>query len=296
MAVTITTTPVVAVAGRAANHFGMGEVVDLHAAAVPAPALTPAWRWDVTGGRDLGHFSFNGNHARAIFFAPGTMSVRVRNALDDTQATIDLQIEAPTQWSLGPIQNRYHRHNFAHAAFRAAVQIANPNHVSLDNLEMREGNAMPQCTGRYVTDHVNLNAHHGATFGLHATWLNIGQMRAVVGLQAAAAPGHIALAIDRVGSHGSHPLLPGFAGPPWPDGSFTWDIPWTYRLSIPAGQRQDVNGQAVQIPGVEHRKVGAIISHKEILVGSKMTIRKGGQSYSCYAADPDVGNHATWSA
>ena len=84
----------------------------------------------------------------------------------------------------------------AHAAFRAAVQIQNQDNVAFDNLEMREGNAMPQRTGRYVTDNINNNNHHQATFGLNVNWINIGNSRANVGLQAAASPGCIAIGID----------------------------------------------------------------------------------------------------
>ena len=215
MPVTITTTPVVNIIGRTANHFGVGEVVDLHSAIVPAPVMTPAWRWDVTMGRDLGNFSYNGGHARVIFLglAGGTMTIRARNALDNAEATIDLTIEAPKKWSIGPIQYRFHLPNCAHAAFRAAVQVENLHNVSFDNIEMREGNAMPQRMGRYILDNINLNNHHQATFGLHANWINLGNSRLNAPLQAAASPRHLAIAIDRVGSYSFGPRNPPLIGP-----------------------------------------------------------------------------------
>jgi hypothetical protein len=57
---------------------------------------------------------------------------------------------------------------------------------------------MPQRQGRYISDNINANNHHGATFGLAANWLNIRAQRANAGLQAAATPGNIAIEIDSV--------------------------------------------------------------------------------------------------
>lgn len=292
MPITITATPVVNPGGaRTANHFGVGEIINLTAAIAPVPARTPVWRWDVTSGADRGHLSFNGNRARVILFSlsNGTMTVRVRNTWDDTHATLNLTIVAPSNWSLGPPQYRFHLAGMAHAAFRAAVQVQNTHHVSFDNLEMREGNAMPERTGRYVTANVNANNHHGATFALAADWINIGASRANHGLQAAASGGHIALAIDRVGSHSW--------GPPFTEnGTFKWRIPWTYRLSIPVGQRVDVNGAPVQIPDPGNRQADNVVTHQETLAGNQMTIAKGGQTVAYTAVQPAVGNAATFNA
>jgi hypothetical protein len=135
MPITITATPVVAVAGRAANHFGVGENVDLQVTVIPAPAMM-IWSWSVTMGSDFGRFSSVGNQARVILLAlaGGTMTIQAKNNLDNSQATISLTIVDPRDWSLGPIQ--YHLANMAHAAFRAAVQVQNQHNVSFDNLEM----------------------------------------------------------------------------------------------------------------------------------------------------------------
>lgn len=291
MPITVTATPVVNVVGRTVNNFGIGEVIDFRAAVAPAPARTPVWRWDVTAGADLGHFSFNGDRARLVLLTlnGGTMTVKVRNAMDDSQALVNLTIVAPANWSMGPIQYRFHLPGMAHAAFRAAVQVQNNANVSFDNLEMREGNAMPERSGRYVTDNVNANNHHGATFGLAANWINIGTQRANAGLQAAASPGCIAIAIDRVGSHA-------WGAPFTSNGSFTWRIPWTYRLNIPLAQLVDVDGNAVQAPDRGFRQMTNVVTHNENLVGNSMTISKGGQSLTYTAAQPVQGNAAMFNA
>ena len=292
MPITITPIPVVNPPGiRTPNHFGVGEVVNLNATIVPAPAHTPIWRWDVTLGADRGHFSWNGNQARIIIFSlsDGTMTVRVRNSWDNTQATLTLTIVAPNHWSLGPPAYLFHEANRAHAAFRAAVQVQNNNHVSFDNLEMREGNAMPLRTGRYVTANVNANNHHHATFNLAANWINIGAARTNAALQAVASAGHVAIAIDRVGSHAW--------GPPFNEnGTFTWRIPWTYRLSIPVGQRQDIFGNAVAAPNLGIRQAQNVVTHVETLAGNQMTISKGGQARTYTALQPGVGNAAGFNA
>ena len=280
MPITITATPVVNMVGRNANHFGVGEIVDLQVAVAPAPVMTPAWRWDVTMGGDLGHFSYNGNHARVILFAlaGGTMTVRVRNALDNSQVTVNLTIVDPSNWSLGPSQYNYHEAGMAHAAFRAAMQVHNQYNVSFDNLEVREGNARSQSTGRLAAPGV----HHNATFPLAANWFHIGNSRTNVGLQAAASPGHIAVAIDRVSSEA--------VGPPFgANGTFTWRIPWAYRLHFPVGQPQDVNGQVVQVPDRGNRQCNNVITHHENLVGNAMTISKGGRNFTYNAAMAAVG-------
>jgi len=294
MPITITETPVVNPGGaRTAHHFGIGEIIDLTAAIAPAPvgARPPIWRWAVTSGADRGHFSFNGNQARVILFSMsgGTMTIQVRNTWDDMQATLNLTIVAPINWSLGPIQYRYHEAGHAHAAFRAAVQVQNNHNVSFDNLEMREGNAKPIPKGRYATEGVNTNFHHAQTFALRDRWINIGTSRLDAALQAAASAGNIAIEIDRVGSH--------VWGPPFNEnGTFTWRIPWTYRLNIPVAQAVDVNGTAVQIPDPGIRQVNNVVTHLEQLVGNQMTMSKGGRTQPYTAATAAVGNYATFNA
>ena len=288
MAITLTATAAAVVAGRVANHFGIGEVINLTATIAPAPVLT-IWNWTVTSGADRAHFSHNGNQARIIVFglSGGTISVRVKNMGDNQETTLNLTIVAPTVWSLGPRYHDYHVTGFAHSAFRAVVQVQNNNNVSFDNLEMREGNAIPIRTGRYVTANVNANNHHGATFPLSANWLRIGTQRAIAALQAHASPGNIAIGSDQVGSHQW--------GPPFnEDGTFTWRIPWTYRLSIPVGSRVDIRGAAVTVPDAGNRQANNVVEHVETLVGSQMTMTKGGQTATYTAAQASVGTLVQW--
>src|SRR5262245_17952759 len=297
MPITITATPAVNPGGvRTANHFGVGEVITLAAAIAPAPPRPPVWRWDVTSGADRGHFSASGNQARLILLSvsDGSMSIRVRNTWDDSQATLTITIVAPSNWSMGPPQYLFHLGGMAHAAFRAAVQVRNNHNVSFDNLEMREGNAMPERMGRYITDNVNANNHHHATFNLASNWIGIGAARANLGLQAAASPNHVAIAIDRVGSH---PFGPPFtAGGNAITGSFTWRIPWTYRLAIPVASLVDIHGAPIQAPDAGIRQANNVVTHLESLNGNSMTISKGGQAVTYNATQAGVGNAATFNA
>lgn len=291
MPITITATPTVNVVGRTANHFGIGETIRLTAAVVPAPPRTPVFRWEVTSGRDQAHFSSNGNRARIILLGlnGGSMTVRVRNAWDDAEATLTLTIVAPTNWSLGAPTYRYHEAGRAHAAFRAPVQVQNTHNVSFDNVEMREGNARPERTGRYITENVNAGNHHGATFPLAATWVSIRAARANANLQNAASAGYIALAIDRVSSYG-------WGGPFNQNGTFGWRIPWTYRLQIPVADCVDVDGNAVALPDPGFRQVNNVVVHQETLTGNQMTISKGGQTLTYTAVQAAVGNAVAFNA
>jgi len=294
MSIKIIAEPLVIINGRTANHFGIGEVVNLrinNELAPPRNQRRPVWRWDIITGSDLGNFSYLDDHARLVLLnlAGGSMTIRVKDVMNQDEAIIILTIEAPEKWSLGPIQYRYHAPNLAHAAFRAAIQIENSYNVSFDNIEMREGNALPQCLGRYKLEGINSNNHHNATYNLKTNWIDLGISRQNLALQAAADRNHLAIAIDRVSSSSFGPRS---GRPTWPDGSFTWDIPWTYRLSNK--NFKTINGNSIVIPDMGFRHIGVVITHKEILVGNKMTIRKGGQSYTCYANDPQVGDYNTW--
>lgn len=290
MPVTVASVPAVVTVGRQANCYGVGEIVDFTATVTGAPpAMPPIWSWAVVQGSDMVMFSSQGNRARAIFvaLASGTVAIRAKNLADNAEQVLPLTVVAPSNWSLGPMFNQYHAAGQAHAGFRACVQVQNNQNVSFDNLEMREGNAIPGRTGRYVTANVNNNHHHGATFPLAADWIRIGDSRTVAAIQAHAAAGHIGIAIDRVGSYG-------WAPPFNENGTFTWRIPWTYRLAIPVAARVDVNGTPVQVPERANRQANNVITHQETLTGNQMTMSKGGQTLTYTAAQAAVGTQAAW--
>jgi hypothetical protein len=281
MPITITATPAVVVAGRAANTFGIGEVIDFTAAVNPAPPRTPVFRWDLSEGADRGHFSSDGNRARLTIFSlsDGTITVRVKNAFDDTQATLTLNIVAPNECSLAQPHVVFHRQGYAEAGFKSRLRLRNRFNVSFNNLELREGNAPPIRTGRYLTDNRN-PANHPATFGLQANWIRVGDAMTDVALQNAVGPGYIGIATDSVRSIDWQP-------PFTQDGTFEWRIPWTYRVRVP--NPVDVRNTPINLPDRGDRQCNNVITHSEVLVGNRMTIRKGGQFANFAATDPDRG-------
>jgi hypothetical protein len=75
-------------------------------------------------------------------------------------------------------------------------------------------------------------------------------------------------------------------------GTFTWRIPWTYRLRIPANQCVDVNGTAVQLGVPAFRQANNVVTHLETLTGNQMTVSKGGQTRTYNSTQAAVGTTA----
>ncbi len=279
MPVTITQVPDTPAPARAANSYGVGETITFTAA--DTGGGTAIWKWSLSGPLGRGHFSSNGNRARLILFGfdDNDLTLTAKNTYNGAEASVTLHVFAPAGWSLGPHFNDYHVPGQAHAQFQAAAQFSNIHNVSFNNMEMREGNAMPERTGRYVSDNINVGNHHQQTFPLSAAWVCVRNSLANAALQLRASPNHIALAIDNVSSHG-------FSAPFTADGTFTWRIPWSYRITIPVAALIDVNGTAVSGIDMGLFKIGATIPHQEVLTGNRMTMSKGGQTLSYRSTDP----------
>src|SRR5258706_385252 len=144
---------------------------------------------------------------------------------------------------------------------------------------IREVIAPPIRTGRYLTDNRN-PSNHGATFGLQANWIRVGDAMNNVALQNAVGPGYIGIATDSVRSIDWQP-------PFTQDGTFEWRIPWTYRVRVP--NPGDVRNTPINLPDRGDRLCNNVITHSGQLVDNRMTIRKGGQFANFAATDADRG-------
>jgi len=315
MPIAITATAAPPRPGRTANHFGVGEIVDLVCAIAPAPALKPAFKWAISSTSKDNKLSVNnGNASQARLILGGTVKetlrVTVTDSLSNTIGTLDLSIQVPEGLSLGPPYVQGHTQNTASAGFKSVMRFRNASNVNFANIELREGFSGAKASG-YLA--FKAQDTHGASQASHP-WLRVFQPfpandpsnpPIAVAANAHCGVGYEGFGFDRVasGCYGTHHLNQGAGKDGTPadnrpfreGGEFSMTFPWTFRVVIPAATR-DANNVVVNMPA-SSPVPGMWMVHKETLsANGTIRVEKGGQSVQYAFADASVNAAAIWPA
>ncbi len=233
---TVATSP----ANRARTKIGVGEEVVVTVS--PAESVT----WSVAGGGTVSPAS----GTQTTFTAgerASTSVVKARRA-DGCECTITFTVIEPSGATIdrAPGTGIHHVHGTPSAGFRGQPFIQ-PDDVSFENIEIREGSVAGVGTGHF-------SSVHGRVHPV-GSWVTVGSV--------VAGKGSRVDGIDTIRG-----VIPG-PGPPFVPGTFDWPIPWEFRVAGGAG-----------------KAFATLTHHMSIDAAGTFTISKGGTSVTAALNDP----------
>ena len=220
---TTVVTPADNFGGRSLVRFGVGEVLTLSFATAPATQTAASFgglTWVLVKG--TGTLVNNpGNSGIATFTCDDvagyiTLELRTCAVPAIAKLTKSFQVVAPTDARMArvPGSGTFHRQNTGSAGFHGEI-FFEPRDVSFRNLEFREGSAPFEATGSMNTIlSAGKNDIAGIRHPLMGTWLPL--------LGGNIATGSKVNGFDTVRTMTT--------SPPYAAGTFTWNIPWLYRV------------------------------------------------------------------
>ena len=266
VAVNGTVTPEDNFAGRSKTQYGVGERLRLDFTTNPLGATAASFgglQWYIKNGKGT-LVNEGGNNGKAIYTCPEnaeqgsiTLELRTTGMPAAIKATRSFTIVAPNNVviSRAPGTGTFHRQGIASSGFRGEIFLQ-PAGVSFRNLEIREGSAPSTGTGsmaQNINGFKDIGSIRHATMG---TWVTIGGGSIATGCKA-----------DGIDEINAMPMDPPFAV-----GTFTWSIPWYYRIVGSHGTDRQF----------------AFMHHQESVdAAGQMTMTKGGTTVVHNAADPD---------
>ncbi|EKE77059.1 hypothetical protein [Gallaecimonas xiamenensis] len=245
---------------RSTIRFGVGEQIDINVVTVPPGQLAAlgAVQWRVTGPAALANPAAIAN-TLICGDRPGAVMLELRTmgAVPRVLCSKRLEVVAPSDATMQqrPGTNTFHINGTASAGFKGNIFLQ-PVDVSFRWLQFREGGAPYEGTGSLALQEADLADIAGGQVRhpVLGTWLNV--------LGGNAATGSKVEGVDTVRSTALNP--------PFAAGTFTWAIPWFYRVQGHHGA---------------HRFTTA--THHEVVTNAgQMTISKKGVVVAHAAADP----------
>jgi hypothetical protein len=265
----VTITPVLTpednFANRSQIRFGVGEVIKLGFKTNPigrTAASLGGLKWFVSRGpgtvkNDPGDI---GTGVLTCGDKAGIVVLELRTVVPvAVKVSKRLEIVAPTDAKMvrAPGTKTEHTKGFASAGFIGEIFLL-PTDVSFFKTEFREGSAPYEATGCYKRNEVGVadieKGGGGIRHKIKGKWLQVGKGDRINGSKM--------VGIDTVRSES--------LSPPFSAGTFTWNIPWFYRVE----------------DSITEYQFTTATHHEEVDDKGKMTISKKGASASHAADDP----------
>jgi hypothetical protein len=204
--------------GRSLERYGVGEEVDLSFTSAPAVSADDlcGLEWQKSSGGGTLTSNTDGTGELTVGDAPGNIQLELKIASGESAGTIVatkiITVVAPSNANMvqAPGTGIWHVHGVASVGFKGHIYLI-PRDVSFQNIQFREGTCAGTATGY-------LSFKNGEVHAPTADDISVGP--------GDSANGSRVLGVDTV-STGQYPG-------PFADGTFSWPIPWQYKVGTSA--------------------------------------------------------------